>query len=46
MRQLVINGPKVYPGATIVEFEDGHQIYLVCPVLLDWSVLIAVLRTS
>lgn len=29
MRQLVINGPKIYPGATIVEFEDGHQIYLV-----------------
>ncbi|KAF8272487.1 RNA polymerase I largest subunit [Lactarius quietus] len=28
MRQLVINGPKIYPGATIVEFEDGHQIYL------------------
>ncbi|KAI9507014.1 beta and beta-prime subunits of DNA dependent RNA-polymerase [Russula earlei] len=28
MRQLVINGPKIYPGATMVEYEDGHQIYL------------------
>ncbi|KAI0307221.1 beta and beta-prime subunits of DNA dependent RNA-polymerase [Multifurca ochricompacta] len=28
MRQLVINGPKIHPGATIVEYEDGHQIYL------------------
>ena len=29
MRQLVINGPKIYPGASIVENEDGSQIYLV-----------------
>ncbi|KAI0040088.1 beta and beta-prime subunits of DNA dependent RNA-polymerase [Auriscalpium vulgare] len=28
MRQLVINGPKNYPGASIVEYEDGHQVYL------------------
>ncbi|KAI0317937.1 beta and beta-prime subunits of DNA dependent RNA-polymerase [Amylostereum chailletii] len=28
LRQLVINGPKTYPGASIVEYEDGHQIYL------------------
>ncbi|EIN10866.1 beta and beta-prime subunits of DNA dependent RNA-polymerase [Punctularia strigosozonata HHB-11173 SS5] len=25
MRQLVINGARAYPGATMVEFEDGHQ---------------------
>ncbi|THH14387.1 hypothetical protein EW146_g5928 [Bondarzewia mesenterica] len=25
MRQLVINGSRDYPGASIVEFEDGHQ---------------------
>ncbi|EGO02141.1 hypothetical protein SERLA73DRAFT_86356 [Serpula lacrymans var. lacrymans S7.3] len=25
LRQRVITGPKGYPGATIVEFEDGHQ---------------------
>jgi hypothetical protein len=46
MRQLVINGPKVYPGATIVEYEDGHQTYLVYPELLDGPVLIAVHRTN
>ncbi|TFY78426.1 hypothetical protein EWM64_g5588 [Hericium alpestre] len=28
MRQLVINGPKAYPGASIVEYEDGHQQFL------------------
>jgi DNA-directed RNA polymerase beta' subunit len=37
MRQLVINGPKIYPGATIVEYEDGHQIYLVFNILLEGS---------
>ncbi|KAF5321315.1 hypothetical protein D9619_000650 [Psilocybe cf. subviscida] len=25
MRQLVITGPHGYPGASIVEYEDGHQ---------------------
>ncbi|KAH9482769.1 DNA-directed RNA polymerase I subunit rpa1 [Psilocybe cubensis] len=25
MRQLVITGPHGYPGAAIVEYEDGHQ---------------------
>ncbi|KAF9478153.1 beta and beta-prime subunits of DNA dependent RNA-polymerase [Pholiota conissans] len=25
MRQLVINGPHIYPGASMVEYEDGHQ---------------------
>lgn len=30
MRQLVINGPKTYPGASIVEYEDGSQQFLVC----------------
>lgn len=29
MRQLVINGPHRYPGASVVETEDGKQIYLV-----------------
>ncbi|KAA1473475.1 beta and beta-prime subunits of DNA dependent RNA-polymerase [Dentipellis sp. KUC8613] len=28
MRQLVINGSKTYPGASIVEYEDGTQVYL------------------
>ncbi|TFY66559.1 hypothetical protein EVG20_g4537, partial [Dentipellis fragilis] len=28
MRQLVINGSKIYPGASIVEYEDGNQVYL------------------
>ncbi|KAI0268325.1 beta and beta-prime subunits of DNA dependent RNA-polymerase [Gloeopeniophorella convolvens] len=28
LRTLVINGPRTYPGATIVEYEDGHQVYL------------------
>ncbi|WOO77423.1 DNA-directed RNA polymerase I subunit rpa1 [Vanrija pseudolonga] len=28
MRQLVINGPKVHPGASIVQNEDGTQISL------------------
>ncbi|KAI0065920.1 beta and beta-prime subunits of DNA dependent RNA-polymerase [Artomyces pyxidatus] len=28
MRQLVINGAKNYPGASIVEYEDGHQVFL------------------
>lgn len=30
MRELVIKGPHKYPGASIVELEDGKQIYLVC----------------
>jgi hypothetical protein len=29
MRQAVINGPKVYPGASIVVNEDGSQLSLV-----------------
>ncbi|KAH8830398.1 hypothetical protein DL96DRAFT_1495292 [Flagelloscypha sp. PMI_526] len=28
LRQRVINGPKTYPGATMVEMEDGTQISL------------------
>ena len=28
MRQLVINGPKVHPGASLVQNEDGTQISL------------------
>ncbi|KAL0949316.1 hypothetical protein HGRIS_009392 [Hohenbuehelia grisea] len=28
MRARVITGPRGYPGATIVEYEDGHQIAL------------------
>ena len=29
LRATVINGPKVYPGASIVEYEDGHLQFLV-----------------
>lgn len=29
MRELVISGSKNYPGATMVEYEDGHTQYLV-----------------
>jgi DNA-directed RNA polymerase I subunit RPA1 len=29
LRQLVINGPKIHPGAAIVENENGSQISLV-----------------
>lgn len=29
LRQRVITGPRGYPGATIVEYEDGHQLSLV-----------------
>ncbi|KAK7054250.1 DNA-directed RNA polymerase subunit [Favolaschia claudopus] len=28
MRQRVITGTKGYPGATLVEYEDGHQVLL------------------
>ncbi|KAF7332255.1 DNA-directed RNA polymerase subunit [Mycena kentingensis (nom. inval.)] len=28
LRQRVITGPKGYPGATLVEYEDGHQVLL------------------
>ncbi|KAJ7129444.1 hypothetical protein C8R44DRAFT_776823 [Mycena epipterygia] len=28
MRQRVITGPKGYPGASLVEYEDGHQVLL------------------
>ncbi|GBE80006.1 DNA-directed RNA polymerase I subunit rpa1 [Sparassis crispa] len=28
LRQLVINGTRNYPGASMVEFEDGHLQYL------------------
>ncbi|PBK69851.1 beta and beta-prime subunits of DNA dependent RNA-polymerase [Armillaria solidipes] len=28
MRQRVIAGPREHPGATIVEYEDGHQVSL------------------
>lgn len=29
LRTLVINGPKTHPGATMVEYEDGHLQFLV-----------------
>jgi DNA-directed RNA polymerase I subunit RPA1 len=29
LRQLVINGPKVHPGASLVQNEDGTQVSLV-----------------
>ncbi|KAK7060450.1 hypothetical protein VNI00_001215 [Paramarasmius palmivorus] len=28
LRQQVINGPRFHPGASMVEFEDGHQVSL------------------
>lgn len=31
LRQAVINGTAVYPGASIVQNEDGGLVYLVCP---------------
>ena len=46
MRQLVINGPKIHPGATIVEYEDGHQIYLVTRLLLEGFMLISMHRKN
>jgi DNA-directed RNA polymerase beta' subunit len=33
MRDLVIRGAREYPGATMVEFEDGHLQYLVRPLM-------------
>lgn len=33
MRDLVIRGAHEYPGATMVEFEDGHMQYLVRSLL-------------
>lgn len=30
LRQQVIAGPRGYPGASMVEYEDGHQQSLVC----------------
>lgn len=29
LRMLVITGPHGYPGATMVEYEDGHLLFLV-----------------
>jgi DNA-directed RNA polymerase beta' subunit len=34
LRQAVINGPQVYPGATMVEYEDGRLQLLVSPLSL------------
>lgn len=34
MRALVIAGPQNYPGATMVEYEDGHLQFLVSYILL------------
>lgn len=34
MRQLVVNGPHEYPGASMVEYEDGHQIDLVRSMII------------
>ena len=35
LRQLVITGPSGYPGATMVEYEDGHLQFLVGPDVLN-----------
>jgi len=40
LRQWVINGPKCYPGATMVEYEDGRQQSL---VLLSPSIFFCLL---
>jgi DNA-directed RNA polymerase beta' subunit len=41
LRQWVITGPRGYPGATMVEYEDGTQLSLVSPerddIFLDIS---------
>jgi DNA-directed RNA polymerase beta' subunit len=29
LRRLVITGPRGYPGAAVVEYEDGNQLSLV-----------------
>ena len=39
MRQLVINGDKEYPGATMVQYEDGSQQHLVSAPCPDSRVL-------
>ncbi len=35
MRQLVERGPSNYPGASMVEFEDGKKLMLVSLLPLD-----------
>jgi DNA-directed RNA polymerase beta' subunit len=40
LRQQVINGPRFHPGASMVEFEDGHQVSLVCNALRSHMVFI------
>lgn len=37
LRQLVINGPKIHPGASIVENENGAQISLVSVLMLRYG---------
>lgn len=43
LRQWVITGPKGYPGATMVEYENGHQQSLVSThyLMLCWSAQIS-----
>ncbi len=38
MRQRVIAGPREHPGATIVEYEDGHQVSLVWHFVLSLNI--------
>jgi DNA-directed RNA polymerase beta' subunit len=46
LRQAVINGPKEYPGAVMVEYEDGRLQFLVSVInsvmmrlLNEWVIL-------
>jgi DNA-directed RNA polymerase I subunit RPA1 len=46
--EWVKNGPRGYPGATMVEYEDGHQQLLVKTMIATpcWILLIYVIRTN
>ena len=35
MRQLVERGPNSYPGASMIEFEDGKKLVLVSFAIID-----------
>lgn len=45
MRQLVINGPKEYPGASMIQNEDGSQISLEKRTLEERTALASQLMT-
>lgn len=37
MRALVIAGPRSYPGATMVQYEDGHCQFLVSASVVTYN---------